>query len=119
MDDTISRQAAIDVIDNFNCFEFRADQIALETKIRNLPSAEPEIIRCRECKFASGDNRICMKFDHSPIGELDFCSWAEKKEDAESRWIPVTEKLPEEDKDVLCKTLAGVIFVASYGKLHR
>jgi len=31
----------------------------------------------------------------------------------------VTEKLPEEDKDVLCKTLAGVIFVASYGKLHR
>lgn len=37
----------------------------------------------------------------------------------ESKWIPCSERLPEEDKDVLCKTLAGVIFVASYGKLHR
>ena len=41
--------------------------------------AQPEIIRCRECKFASGDSRICMKFDHSPIGELDFCSFAERR----------------------------------------
>ena len=43
-------------------------------------SEPPEIIRCRECKFASGDSRICMKFDHSPIGELDFCSFAERRE---------------------------------------
>lgn len=41
------------------------------------------------------------------------------KADAESRWIPCEERLPEEDKDVLCKTLAGVMFVASYGKLHQ
>lgn len=46
-----------------------------------LPSAQPEIIRCRECKFASGDSRICMKFGHSPIGELDFCAWAESRID--------------------------------------
>ena len=45
------------------------------------PTAQPEIIRCRECKFASGDSRICMKFDHSPIGELDFCAWAERRTD--------------------------------------
>ena len=37
----------------------------------------------------------------------------------ESHWIPCSERLPEEDKDVLCKTLGGVMFVASYGKLHR
>ena len=43
-------------------------------------SAQPEIIRCRNCKFASGDSRICMKFGHSPIGELDFCSFAERRE---------------------------------------
>ena len=47
----------------------------------DLPPAQPEIIRCRECKFASGDSRICMKFDHSPIGELDFCAWAERRTD--------------------------------------
>ena len=49
--------------------------------ILQLPSAQPEIIRCRNCKFASGDSRICMKFGHSPIGELDFCAWAERRTD--------------------------------------
>ena len=49
--------------------------------VRALPSAQPEIIRCRKCKFASGDSRICMKFGHSPIGELDFCAWAERRTD--------------------------------------
>ena len=48
--------------------------------INSQPTIQPEIIRCRECKFASGDSRICMKFDHSPIGELDFCSFAERRE---------------------------------------
>jgi len=48
-----------------------------------LPSAQPDIIRCLECKFASGDSRICMKFGHSPIGELDFCAWAERRTDEE------------------------------------
>ena len=46
-----------------------------------LTSAQPDIIRCRNCKFASGDSRICMKFGHSPIGELDFCAWAERRTD--------------------------------------
>jgi len=78
--DCISRQAAIDA--PFKKFD--ADTgvtwIPLE-HIEQLPSAQPEIIRCRKCKFASGDSRICMKFGHSPIGELDFCAWAERKEE--------------------------------------
>ena len=49
--------------------------------INNLPSAETDIIQCRNCKFASGDSRICMQFGHSPIGELDFCAWAERRTD--------------------------------------
>ena len=44
--------------------------------------------------------------------------WLDELEE-KSRWIPCSERLPEEDKDVLCKTLAGVMFVASYGKLHK
>ena len=47
--------------------------------INSQPTIQPEIRLCRECKFASGDSRICMKFDHSPIGELDFCSFAERR----------------------------------------
>lgn len=52
---------------------------ALEKQIPK-PSAQPEIVRCRECKHASGDSRICQKSGYSPIGELDFCAWAEQKE---------------------------------------
>ena len=93
--DLISRQAAIDALAEdmpsaytpdgphpaddgiFMAQEIYADCIQT---LKELPSAQPEIIRCRECKFASGDSRICMKFDHSPIGELDFCSFAERRE---------------------------------------
>ena len=88
MDDLISRQAAIDAI---NCdititgrqnAELVAATIgAFVDRIKALPSAQPDIIRCRNCKFASGDSRICMKFGHSPIGELDFCAWAERRTD--------------------------------------
>ena len=81
--DCISRQAAIDLLKQMRK---DGDMIPWEGKdvfarIRKLPSAEPEIIRCRNCKFASGDSRICMKFGHSPIGELDFCAWAERRTD--------------------------------------
>ena len=59
---------------------FNTALTAVGIDLKKLPPAQPEIIRCRECKFASGDSRICMKFDHSPIGELDFCSFAERRE---------------------------------------
>ena len=77
--DYISRQAAIDDIWTVSPLA-RLDRKWVDRWLRQLPSAQPEIIRCRECKFASGDSRICMKFDHSPIGELDFCSFAERRE---------------------------------------
>lgn len=75
MSDLIDRQAAIDVIDSFNVFESRCDQIKLEQMIGELPPvqpepsqvakdiarivengqdmrviAQPEIIRCKDCK---------------------------------------------------------------------
>ena len=79
--DCISRQAAIDAArdwyEGLICGSFKG----LEKRLRSLPPAQPDIIRCRNCKFASGDSRICMKFGHSPIGELDFCAWAERRTD--------------------------------------
>ena len=89
MDDYIGRQAAIDAVESvLNTAVHIDEQVILEngvnyicTMISRLPSAQPEIIRCRNCKFASGDSRICMKFGHSPIGELDFCAWAERRTD--------------------------------------
>ena len=60
--------------------DFKDGVQAVLYMLSNQPTIQPEIIRCRECKFASGDSRICMKFGHSPIGELDFCSFAERRE---------------------------------------
>ena len=83
--DCISRQALLDKFEpwlkvkDYNDGELNMLK-AILYEIRFMRSAQPEIIRCRECKFASGDSRICMKFDHSPIGELDFCSFAERRE---------------------------------------
>lgn len=86
--DCISRQAAIDALDGEITVTGRANAEAVRgyarlvaDRLKRLPSAQPEIIRCRNCKFASGDSRICMKFGHSPIGELDFCAWAERRTD--------------------------------------
>ena len=87
MNDLISRQAAIDMLKNrwkkTRNYEGIGDDIAEECELylKQVPSAQSEIIRCRNCKFASGDSRICMKFGHSPIGELDFCAWAERRTD--------------------------------------
>ena len=99
MNDLISRQAAIDALDQIfdRCKEIEAhlpegdpdrtgykmypDYMTVWKYLHQLPTIEPDIIRCRNCKFASGDSRICMKFGHSPIGELDFCAWAERRID--------------------------------------
>ena len=85
--DCISRRSAIDALRAMQTYKLFAgddmlliDQAGAQTELMLLPPIQSEIIRCRECKFASGDSRICMKFDHSPIGELDFCSFAERRE---------------------------------------
>ena len=87
MSDLIERQEATDALRKMQTYKLFSgddmlliDQAGAMTELMMLPPAQPEIIRCRECKFASGDSRICMKFDHSPIGELDFCSFAERRE---------------------------------------
>ena len=88
MNDLISRQAAIDALDGKIEITGRTNAEAVKGYVRlvkdrleRLPPAQPDIIQCRNCKFASGDSRICMKFGHSPIGELDFCAWAERRTD--------------------------------------
>ena len=80
MDDLISRKQAINALSTITMYKGSIPFDTAVMRIEQLPSAQPEIIRCRECKFASGDSRICMKFDHSPIDELDFCSFAERRE---------------------------------------
>jgi len=45
MDDLISRQAAIDVASGY------CHPVNIADELRKLPSAQPEIIRCKDCKY--------------------------------------------------------------------
>lgn len=46
-----------------------------------LPSAQPEIIRCRDCVWHDGN--VCRNNESIPWSDDDFCSWAERREVSE------------------------------------
>ena len=74
MNDLISRQAAIDVIDAVFPVDPMKSEYAqgiacgaalAKTYVEQLPSAQPEIIRCKDCKYRYIDEV------HGPSCELD------------------------------------------------
>ena len=80
--DTISRQAAIDVVLGVVPYdEYWKEQI--EKAVNALPSAQPTVdavpvIRCKDCKHWDGVD-TCDVID-APVWDDDFCSMAERKE---------------------------------------
>lgn len=98
MDDTIYRQAAIDaihgaIIDFFDICDddeespitYKDEQLleinkAISGRIKQLPSAQPEIIRCKDCKFFVSDMEWCEADDEHPTRPDAFCSWAERRD---------------------------------------
>lgn len=50
-----------------------------EEIVENLPSAQPEIIRCKDCKHWDGVD-TCDVID-APVWDNDFCSMAERRSD--------------------------------------
>lgn len=89
--DTISRQAAIDALcDNCNnvqavCPHYPCKQF---TAIEALPSAQPEVIRGKDCKhYYYADNRIPQEqryvcdLDGDRWKDDSFCSYAERRTD--------------------------------------
>ena len=112
MKDLIERQAAIEVIltdkiDNKSLKIIDALGSGNEAKtlnmacdrhaklLKSLPSAQPEIIRCKDCKFYSPMNRetktgICNLIMHQNFGDDWFCAGAERRKH-------------EENTDFICK----------------
>ena len=93
----IDRQAAIDALADMHCksdedgyvWIVRSDAWA---RIDALPSAEPEIIRCKDCKYAQltydGDCKFCLKVtdeDDIPMTVYydgdHYCGFAERREE--------------------------------------
>ena len=90
-DDTIYRQVAIDTINELHDKPNAWLDLAVDA-LENLPSAEPEIIRCRECKYShltyDGDCKQCDQWldddDFQLTLYLDgdfYCGFAERRTD--------------------------------------
>ena len=84
MSDLIDRDAAIDTLADMPCksdedgyvWIVRSDAWA---RIDALPSAQPEIIRCKDCEYYELTEWVahrCNLLGRSVYGN-DFCAWAE------------------------------------------
>ena len=89
MDDLISRQAAIDALKNersdWNC-DYNVPVDHCIDAIYSVPSAQPEIIRCKDCKHGEHwyrDNARCFLWHDTGIDVFEdgFCSYAERRTD--------------------------------------
>ena len=85
MDDLISRQAAIDALGEKPLAWTEGEyELGLQNQwqsdvdaLNGLPSAQPEIIRCKDCKHWDGVD-TCDVID-APVWDNDFCSMAERR----------------------------------------
>lgn len=91
MNDLISRQAAIDALHMHLMYRMGTDsnKKRLDEWINNLPSAQPDIIRCGDCKwYGRADKRrfyrgmdCLQKRIDTIVPDRDFCSRAERRTD--------------------------------------
>lgn len=93
-EDAVSRQAVYNVLDKMPVRGFKKDGETIHglislsqvnSAIINLPSAQPEIIRCKDCKYSDTDNTLgvmfCWRVSYHEASEDGFCSWAERRTD--------------------------------------
>ena len=84
--DYISRQAAIDTV-VFECGEWTGLAKEISKQLRQLPSAQPEITHCRDCKRSSRNRKygcgLLSRDDDEivPMFANDFCSYAVRREE--------------------------------------
>lgn len=85
---TVNRQAALDALNHELRCGAVINQCGLEVAyevIEGLPSSEPEIIRCRDCRHRD-EFGCCKQWTGLAIGKIpvatdddDFCSYAEQR----------------------------------------
>ena len=80
VNDTISRKAAIDIVE-FECGEWSGLAKTIAEEIKQLPSAQPEIVMCKDCKKYI-DYRC--RDEHANLSdwrhEDDYCSYGKRRE---------------------------------------
>ena len=87
MDDLISRQAVINAIENTDAKMSMKEWDEITDAVMGVPSAKPEINRCKDCKYGSPNGKYGCKCYHYRLYEThdmkpeDFCSRAERRAD--------------------------------------
>ena len=81
MGELIDRQAAIKAVENLpdcpNGFSDTYDKACIIDVLEDLPSVQPKIIRCKDCKWKNHHN--CTRAVEVWIDDDKFCAWAEMK----------------------------------------
>ena len=94
--DTIYRQDAIDAINTWD--KFGIDERSRVVRwheglepyvklrdvvwaIENLPSVQPDIIRCKDCKYCEETNHVFYWCDGRKVWEDHYCGYAERRTD--------------------------------------
>lgn len=94
MSDTISRQAAIDALEKEKPTPFVNEDGSIDPfgagqqnqwyrdgiAIMNLPSAQPEIIRCKDCMYWVSHDKRCVYLNHGFAPNM-WCCHAERRTD--------------------------------------
>ena len=105
MDELISKQSAIDTSLEFfiefldGAFHENA-QKELIARIQRLPSAQPDLDEwCTDCKEYDHEKHCCPRWNRVIRKTAEE---VRQNAEAEQRWIPVEERLPEYGESVLC-----------------
>ena len=84
--DTIYRQAAIEALRECQTYLFderdpdkKIELRSAERAIEDLPAAQPEIIRCKDCKYWRDDHTCHEHSLVSPMCANEYCSRAERR----------------------------------------
>ena len=98
MADLIDRQAVLDALEK----DWNGMVVDVFDFIRNLPSVQPEPIMLRLDHELSKEECERLKKDCAEQPIILF-----PKESAQPGWIPVSERLPDNDDKVLCCTVTA------------
>ena len=96
MEDTISRKKTIEAMEDVDWYHINKDgQLThganskedeplckaedVYKVLNDMPSAQPEIVRCKDCRHR--DLFSCPLADNDFQKDEDFCSWGERREE--------------------------------------
>ena len=82
MSDVIDRQMAIEIADAIWMVTGDKNVAKVWQQLKDLPSAQPEIIRCEDCKFVGTDREILERLPSAQpeIIRCKDCKYGEKDE---------------------------------------